>query len=89
MQQKINEKTFEGQPIYVGIDVHKKDWKVTIMTAEVLYKTFSAVPQAEKLSSYLRTNFPGATYHRSYRNSLRSSASWRLRGKIETQIFVN
>jgi hypothetical protein len=33
MQQKINEKTFEGQSIYVGIDVHKKDWIVTIMTA--------------------------------------------------------
>ena len=35
MQQKINEKTFEGQSIYVGIDVHKKDWIVAIMTAEV------------------------------------------------------
>ncbi len=50
MQEKINEKTFEGQSIYVGIDVHKKDWKVTIMTAELSYKTFSSVPKAEKLA---------------------------------------
>ena len=31
MRVKINKKTFEGQSIYVAIDVHKKDWKVTIM----------------------------------------------------------
>ena len=29
MQEKISKKTFEGQSIYVGIDVHKKDWKVS------------------------------------------------------------
>ena len=66
MQEKINEKTFEGQSIYVGIDVHKKDWKVTILTTELLYKTFSAVPQADKLGAYLRSNFPGATYYSAY-----------------------
>lgn len=66
MQEKINEKTFEGQPIYVGIDVHKKDWKVTVMTAELSYKTFSAVPKSEKLASYLKSTFPGATYYSAY-----------------------
>jgi transposase len=66
MQEKINEKTFEGQSIYVGIDVHKKDWKVTIMTGELSYKTFSSVPRADKLGSYLRNNFPGATYYSAY-----------------------
>lgn len=66
MQEKISEKTFEGQSIYVGIDVHKKDWKVTIMTSELSYKTFSAVPQADKLGAYLRNNFPGATYYSAY-----------------------
>jgi transposase len=66
MQEKINEKTFEGQSIYVGIDVHKKDWKVTIMTHELSYKTFSSVPKAEKLGAYLKSNFPGATYYSAY-----------------------
>lgn len=66
MQEKINEKTFEGQSIYVGIDVHKKDWKVTIMTAELSYKTFSSVPKAEKLGAYLTNNFPGGTYYSAY-----------------------
>ena len=66
MQKKINEKTFEGQSIYVGIDVHKKDWKVTIMTAELSLKTFSSVPRAEKLGAYLMSNFPGATFYSAY-----------------------
>jgi transposase len=66
MQQKINEKTFDGQSIYVGIDIHKKDWKVTIMTAELCYKTFSSVPKAEKLDAYLKSNFPGGTYYSAY-----------------------
>ena len=66
MQEKISEKTFEGQSIYIGIDVHKKDWKVTIMTSEITYKTFSAVPKAEKLGAYLKNTFPGATYYSAY-----------------------
>lgn len=66
MQEKISEKTFEGQPIYVGIDVHKKDWKVTILTSEIVYKTFSAAPYADKLNNYLRDNFPGAHYYSAY-----------------------
>jgi hypothetical protein len=61
MQEKINEKTFEGQYIYVGIDVHNKDWKVTIMTHELSYKTFSSVPKAEKLGAYLKSNFTAPT----------------------------
>lgn len=66
MREKISKKSFEGQSIYVGIDIHKKSWKVSIMTKEVDYKTFSAVPEADKLSSYLREHFPGADYYSAY-----------------------
>lgn len=66
MREKVNEKTFAGQSIYVGIDVHKKDWKVSVMTEKIHYKTFSAPPVADKLDNYLRENFPGATYLSAY-----------------------
>lgn len=65
-REKVNEKTFEGQPIFVGIDAHLKQWRVSVMTSQVLYKTFSAPPQTEKLSEYLRRNFPGAVYYSAY-----------------------
>ena len=36
--------SFKDQKIYVGIDVHKKSWKVTIRFAGRIMKTFSMDP---------------------------------------------
>lgn len=66
MQTKVNENTFGGQSIYVGIDVHLKSWKVTVMAGDIHYKTFSSPPQSDKLVNYLKTNFPGADYYSAY-----------------------
>lgn len=66
MQEKISEKTFEGQSIYVGIDVHRKSWKVSILTETLSYKTFSAPPESDKLGSFLKDRFPGAAYYSAY-----------------------
>lgn len=66
MHTKVNESTFAGQPIYVGIDVHLKSWRVTVMAGDIHCKTFSAPPQADKLANYLKTNFPGADYYSAY-----------------------
>jgi transposase len=63
MKQTIN---FTGQNIYIGFDVHKKDWKVTIMSENIVHKTFSQAPKPELLVNYLRKNFPGANYHSAY-----------------------
>jgi Transposase and inactivated derivatives len=57
---------FNGQDIYVGFDVHKKDWKVTIMSDKLVHKTFSQPPKPEVLVQYLTKNFPGAHYHTAY-----------------------
>jgi transposase len=66
MHTKVNESTFAGQPIYVGIDVHLKSWKVTVMAGDIHYKTFSAPPEGDKLANYLKQNFPGADYYSAY-----------------------
>lgn len=66
MQTKVNENTFCGQSIYVGIDVHLKSWKVTVMAGDIHYKTFSSPPEADKLVNYLKSNFPGADYYSAY-----------------------
>lgn len=57
---------FNGQNIYVGFDVHKKDWKVTIMSDKLVHKTFSQPPRPEALVQYLTNNFPGAHYYSAY-----------------------
>jgi len=66
MHQKVTEKTFEGQSIYVGIDVHRKEFKVSIMAGNVFFKTFSSPPEAQAIVNYLRNNFPGGSYYSAY-----------------------
>lgn len=66
MLNKISQLDFTGEDIYVGIDVHKKQWKITIQANETVCKTFSQDPNVEILSHYLRRNFPNANYHCAY-----------------------
>lgn len=66
MRHKSNTLDFNGQNIYVGIDVHKKEWKVSIMTENHLHKTFSQPPETQVLANYLERNFPGASYYTVY-----------------------
>jgi transposase len=66
MQTKVNDNLFAGQSIYVGIDYHKKSWKVTILGDQYEHKTMSQNPSPEILANYLKRNFPGASYQAVY-----------------------
>ena len=66
MQRKINQINFNGQPIYIGIDVHQKNWKVAIMSEHYEHKVFHQDPKPEILVNYLHNHFPGAVYHAAY-----------------------
>ena len=66
MEAQIKKIDFTNQNIYVGFDVHKKSWKVTIMAENVFHKTFTQPPDPEILYNYLKKNFPGGNYHSAY-----------------------
>jgi len=66
MQTKIKKISFKEQNIYIGIDVHFKNWVVTIMVEETVYKTFSQNPGAKDLKKYLDNNFPQGNYYSVY-----------------------
>jgi len=53
---------FEGENIFVGIDTHKKSWKVSIYHDEMELKTFTQPADSNKLMSYLKHHYPGAAY---------------------------
>lgn len=53
---------FEGQSIYVGIDVHLKSWKITLYSEEFELKTFCQEPSAIQLARHLKQNYPGAKF---------------------------
>ena len=63
MQHQDRKLEFTGQHIYVGIDVSKRSWSVSILVGEYYHKKFTQPPQADVLLNYLRRNFPGAEYH--------------------------
>ncbi len=57
---------FTGQQIYVGMDVHKNSWSISIYTDQLEHKTFSQPPEVCVLVNYLKRNFPGAAYKSVY-----------------------
>ena len=66
MQTQNKELNFEGQNIFIGLDVHLKSWNVTILTLHAFFKTFTMSPKSEKLYNYLNENFPKGDYHSAY-----------------------
>jgi transposase len=57
---------FNGQKFYVGLDVHKKSWAVTIRSLGIQIAHFTQPPSADTLFGYLQRNFPGGCYHSAY-----------------------
>ena len=54
---------FENKDIYVGIDVHKKRWVVTVRTYDLELKTFSMQAVAEQLEKFFVENYKDALLH--------------------------
>jgi len=52
--KQATELSFEGQNIYCGIDVHKKNWSVCIRDESFELKTFSQPPEVETLVTFLQ-----------------------------------
>jgi len=57
---------FKGQHFYVGIDVHKKRWAVTIRHHDLTLRTYSMDPSPDLLVSQLVSHYPKGTYHVAY-----------------------
>ena len=66
MQTKGSKKLFDGQSIYVGLDVHSKSWKVAVYGEQYEHKVMSQNPDPDLLARYLKKNFPGGKYHAVY-----------------------
>ncbi len=62
MRSKESKLDFSGQVFYVGIDVHKKNWQVSILSNGRKHKSMSQPPSAKVLADYLHRMFPCGTY---------------------------
>ena len=64
--KKDTQLNFTGQKLYVGIDVHKQSWNVTIILNGIKVKKLSMNPQPKELSTYLTKHFPSGEYYSVY-----------------------
>jgi len=59
MKRENNTLNFNNQLFSLGLDVHKRQWTVTIRSNKLQLKTFSMDPSAEKLYNFMQNNYPG------------------------------
>jgi transposase len=64
--EQVKQRDFKGQVFFIGIDVHKKNWRVTILMKEMELKTFSMNPSPEELARHLHQNYPGGEFKSAY-----------------------
>lgn len=88
MQAKVNKNSFNDQSFYIGIDYHKKSWKVTILGEHYEHKTMSQDPNPDILASYLKKNFPGGNFHAVYEAGFSGFESCRRLNQLGVNCMV-
>ncbi len=66
MQLQNNDLDFSNQEFYLGIDIHKKSWNVTVRSSNIVLKTFSMNPKPKEISNYMKKNYPKGKYYSVY-----------------------
>jgi transposase len=83
-----NQEQKELEAIYVGIDVHKKSWSVSIMSDYLELKSFSQPPEPSVLANYLQSHFPGARYQSAYESGFSGFWAHRALEKLGVENIV-
>lgn len=64
---KLQERAdFSGKKIFVGMDVHSKNWNNSIYYEGQFLRSFQQPPQVDALAKLLKKDYPGATYYCAY-----------------------
>jgi len=63
---KVTQLDFSDQTVYIGLDVHKVKWSVSIYLETMFYKTYTQEASPEVLYKYLQKHFPNASYKSVY-----------------------
>lgn len=66
MPLQISQKNLESQNVYIGLDVHLRQWNVCIYQGGVRRNPFQQSPTVKALLSHLKENYPGMDYYSAY-----------------------
>jgi transposase len=64
--EKVKQNSFKNQSFFIGIDVHLKNWEVTIRNNHMVLRTLSMNPSPRELARHLKHNYPGGVYFSVY-----------------------
>jgi len=64
--KKSNTIDFKDQEFFIGIDVHKHSWNVSIGSLNLLLENFKMDPIPEQLALHLKRKYPGGCYYSVY-----------------------
>ncbi len=62
MKSNIKRISFKGEELYIGMDVHNKNWMISIVSKNLFLKRYSQEPDPSQLSKYLKKHYPEAAY---------------------------
>ena len=57
---------FEGQTVFVGMDIHKSSWNLGIYLGDMFVKNVHQKPSPHTMAQHLRHHYPQATYVAAY-----------------------
>jgi transposase len=64
---KNNSLTFKNQNFYIGIDVHKKQWTISVISMNMLLKTYVSIdPTPDTLLKFIQRRYPDGNYYAVY-----------------------
>lgn len=66
MSNQSYEENSKVQNVYIGLDVHLKQWHVCIIQGDIVRKPFMQAPTAAALLSHLQRNYPDMKYYSAY-----------------------
>ena len=64
--KQSNTINFAGQAFHLGLDIHDRNWRVTIRNNGMELKTYLANPSAKALADKMNREYPGGTYFSVY-----------------------
>lgn len=62
----LSQVDFSGKHLFIGIDMHKRNWVLTVRTRDLQLKTFSMDPFPEVLETLLNREYGGGIFHLVY-----------------------
>jgi transposase len=73
-----NSLSFKNQDFFIGLDVHKRQWTLSIMSSNMLLKRHLSIdPSPDTLLNYMRRHYPDGNYFVAYESGF--SGFWAAR----------